>query len=125
MRAPKVRNVLSCIALSCYVGLEGPAKHRCQCDDQVDKTHIHCSVFRKTHHKSYAGIQELIGGLDSVSEETKGYMKCLHLSVNCAHSCLCSHTRNQYQQVDRLHAKKIASLDGHWKASTHHKPSWC
>jgi len=48
-------------------------------NDQVDKTHIHCSVFRKHSIEVTQEFQELIGGLDSVSEETKGYMKCLHL----------------------------------------------
>jgi hypothetical protein len=33
--------------------------------------------------------------------------------LKCAHSGLCSYTRNQYRQVDRLHAKIFDSPDGH------------
>ena len=37
-------------------------------------------------------------------------MECLKPRLNRVHSGLCSHMRDQYQQVDRLHAKDLINL---------------
>lgn len=83
---------MSCITLACYVGLEVPLSTVASLNDQVDKTHIHCFVFREHSIKVTQELQELFGGLDSVSEGTKGYMKCLHLSYT-VRITVCAHVR--------------------------------